>query len=50
MSFFGAIQDGGGVLVGIVWLVLEVRRTRKEFNVHQHDDDGLVIVPLRHER
>jgi hypothetical protein len=49
LQFLGTIQSSGGVLVGIFWMVLEVRRTRKDFNTHRHDDEGQVIVPLSHD-
>ena len=49
LDILGVIQAKGGVLMGIFWMVFEVRRTRKDFNAHKHDEDGRVIVPLAHD-
>jgi hypothetical protein len=40
LAFLGGIQDGGGLLAGLVILILEIRQVRRDFNRHRHDEEG----------
>lgn len=46
LDILGLLQAKGGMLIGFVWIVLELRRMRRDFNRHEHDDDGQPFIKV----
>jgi hypothetical protein len=46
LSLFGMVQANGGLLVGVVWLVIEQRRMRRDFTQHKHGKDGKPFIQI----
>lgn len=48
LGFLGMIQSNGGMMVGFAWLVWEVRSIRRDFNRHEHDEEGQPFLKVTH--
>lgn len=44
LAFVGSIQQNGGMLAVVIWGVIELRSIRRDFNRHDHDEDGRPFV------
>lgn len=47
MEFLGMIQNNGGMLFGIGYLIWTMRNHRSDFIHHAHDTDGKPFVQKR---
>jgi len=46
LDTLGLLQAKGGMLIGFVWIVFELRRLRHDFNRHEHDDAGQPYIKV----
>ncbi len=47
LDTIASIQAHGGMLLVIIYGVIELRRLRRDFNIHEHGQDGKAFVKLR---
>lgn len=46
LDVLGALQAKGGLLIGFAWMIVEVRRMRRDFNRHEHDEEGKPVIKV----
>jgi hypothetical protein len=47
LDVIASIQAHGGLLLVIIYGVIELRRLRRDFNVHEHGQDGRAVIKMR---